>query len=134
MLAIDGERCLLGRQSRFGAGMWSCLAGFVEPGETIEQAVRRETLEEAGIRCGTVTYFASQPWPFPMSLMIGCHAQALASDIKVDRSELEDARWFSREEATAMLRRQHPGGLTTPPPFAIAHHIIRAWVERTSVA
>jgi NAD+ diphosphatase len=134
MLAIDGERCLLGRQSRFGAGMWSCLAGFVEPGETIEQAVRRETLEEAGIPCGTVTYFASQPWPFPMSLMIGCHAQALASDIKVDRSELEDARWFSREEATAMLRRQHPGGLTTPPPFAIAHHIIRAWVEGTSAA
>ena len=75
MLAVDGERCLLGRQGRFGAGMWSCLAGFVEPGETIEQAVRRETLEEAGIPCGAVTYFASQPWPFPMSLMIGCHAQ-----------------------------------------------------------
>ena len=133
MLAVDGERCLLGRQGRFGAGMWSCLAGFVEPGETIEQAVRRETLEEAGIPCGAVTYFASQPWPFPMSLMIGCHAQALASDITVDRSELEDARWFSREEAAAMLRREHPGGLTTPPPFAIAHHIIRAWVEPDSV-
>jgi NAD+ diphosphatase len=130
MLAIDGERCLLGRQRRFGTGMWSCLAGFVEPGETIEEAVRRETLEEAGIPCGAVTYFASQPWPFPMSLMIGCHVQALGSEIKVDRSELEDARWFSREEASAMLRRQHPGGLTTPLPFAIAYHIIRAWVER----
>jgi len=134
MLAIDGDRCLLGRQRRFGTGMWSCLAGFVEPGETIEQAVRRETLEEAGIPCGTVTYFASQPWPFPMSLMIGCHAQALANEIKVDRSELEDARWFPREEAAAMLTRQHPQGLTTPPPFAIAHHIIRAWVEGDVVA
>ena len=81
MLAIDGNNCLLGRQRRFGAGMWSCLAGFVEPGETIEQAVRRETLEEAGIPCGTVRYFASQPWPFPMSLMIGCHAEALANNI-----------------------------------------------------
>jgi NAD+ diphosphatase len=129
MLAVNGDHCLLGRQRRFGAGMWSCLAGFVEPGETIEQAVRRETLEEAGIPCGHVTYFASQPWPFPMSLMIGCHAQALATEIKVDRSELEDARWFHREEAAAMLMRQHPGGLSTPPPFAIAHHIIRAWVE-----
>src|SRR5262245_8713623 len=129
MLAVNGAHCLLGRQRRFGACMWSCLAGFVEPGETIEQAVRRETLEEAGIPCGHVTYFASQPWPFPMSLMIGCHAQALATEIKVDRSELEDARWFPREEAAAMLTRQHPDGLSTPPPFAIAHHIIRAWVE-----
>jgi NAD+ diphosphatase len=129
MLAIDGNNCLLGRQRRFGAGMWSCLAGFVEPGETIEQAVRRETLEEAGIPCGTVSYFASQPWPFPMSLMIGCHAQALANNIKVDHNELEDARWFPREEAAAMLARQHPEGLSTPPPFAIAYHIIRAWVE-----
>jgi NAD+ diphosphatase len=91
--------------------------------------VRRETLEEAGIPCGTVRYFASQPWPFPMSLMIGCHAQALANKIKVDLSELEDARWFPREEAAAMLARQHPEGLSTPPPFAIAYHIIRAWVE-----
>jgi NAD+ diphosphatase len=129
MLAIDGERCLLGRQSRFAPGMWSCLAGFVEPGETIEEAARRETLEEAGIVCGEVRYFASQPWPFPSSLMIGCHAQALSRDITVDREELEDARWFSRAEAAAMLRKEHPDGLFTPPPVAIAHHIIRAWVE-----
>jgi NAD+ diphosphatase len=129
MLAIDHDRCLLGRQARFGTGMWSCLAGFVEPGETIEEAVRRETLEEAGIVCGKVRYFASQPWPFPMSLMIGCHAQALSSEITVDTSELEDARWFSRAEAAAMLTRKHEAGLSTPPPVAIAHHIIRAWVE-----
>jgi NAD+ diphosphatase len=129
MLAIHGERCLLGRQSRFPKDMWSCLAGFVEPGETIEDAVRRETLEEAGIVCGHVVYFASQPWPFPMSLMIGCHAQALTTDLKVDRSELEDARWFARDEVAAMVLRRHPDGLTATHPFAIAHHIIRAWLD-----
>lgn len=130
MLAVRGERCLLGRQPRFVPGMWSCLAGFVEPGETIEEAARRETLEEAGIHCGKVRYFASQPWPFPSSLMIGCHAEAISEQIVVDRDELEDARWFSRDEAAAMLMRTHPEGLGTPPPVAIAHHIIRAWVER----
>ncbi len=129
MLAVRGDLCLLGRQSRFGTGMWSCLAGFVEPGETIEDAARRETLEEAGIVCGRVRYFASQPWPFPSSLMIGCHAEAISSEITVDYNELEDARWFTRDEAAAMLARRHESGLSTPPPVAIAHHIIRAWVE-----
>jgi NAD+ diphosphatase len=129
MLAIAGERCLLGRQSRFAPGMWSCLAGFVEPGESIEDAVRREIREEAGIACGRVNYFASQPWPFPSSLMIGCHTQALSHEIVVDRDELEDARWFDRDEVAAMLLRRHRDGLTTPPPVAIAHHIIRAWLE-----
>jgi NAD+ diphosphatase len=129
MLAIDGERCLLGRSPRFAPTMWSCLAGFVEPGEAIEDAVRRETREEAGIACGRVVYFGSQPWPFPSSLMIGCHAQALTRDIVVDRQELEDARWFSKQEIATMLMRKHPDGLTTPPPVAIAHHIIRAWLE-----
>jgi len=132
MLAVTGDRCLLGRSGRFAASMWSCLAGFVEPGEAIEDAVRRETLEEAGIRCGRVTYFRSQPWPFPMSLMIGCHAEALNDDITVDRNELEDARWLTRDEVALMLMRRHPDGLTTPPPVAIAHHIIRAWVEAES--
>jgi NAD+ diphosphatase len=129
MLAVKGEHCLLGRSARFASAMWSCLAGFVEPGENIEEAVRREVAEEAGIVCGRVTYFASQPWPFPMSLMIGCHAEALNTDIKVDKSELEGARWFDREEVALMLMRRHPDGLGTPPPVAIAHHIIRAWVE-----
>jgi NAD+ diphosphatase len=133
MLAIAGERCLLGRQARFAPGMWSCLAGFVEPGESIEDAVRREVREESGIVCGRVGYFASQPWPFPSSLMIGCHTEALSNDIVVDRDELEDARWFDRDEVTAMLLRQHRDGLTTPPPVAIAHHIIRAWVENEFV-
>jgi NAD+ diphosphatase len=129
MLAIDGDNCLLGRSPRFAPTMWSCLAGFIEPGESIEDAVHRETLEEAGIVCGRVKYFASQPWPFPSSLMIGCHAEAVTRDIVVDRTELEDARWFSKDEVTAMLLRRHPDGLTTPPPVAIAHHIVRAWVE-----
>jgi NAD+ diphosphatase len=113
--------------------MWSCLAGFVEPGESIEDAVRRETREEAGIVCGRINYFASQPWPFPSSLMIGCHAEALSHDIVVDRDELEDARWFDRDEVATMLLRQHRDGLVTPPPVAIAHHIIRAWVENEGV-
>jgi NAD+ diphosphatase len=109
--------------------MWSCLAGFVEPGETFEAAVRREVMEEAGIVCGEVKYYAAQPWPFPMSLMTGFHARATSSEIKVDKSELEDARWFTRAECAAMLMRTHHDGLSTPPPIAIAHHIIRAWVE-----
>jgi NAD+ diphosphatase len=129
MLAVSGEQCLLGRSPRFLPTMWSCLAGFIEPGEAIEDAVRRETREEAGITCGRVVYFHSQPWPFPSSLMIGCHAEALTSDIVVDRAELEDARWFSKAEVESMLLRRHPQGLTTPPPVAIAHHLIRAWVE-----
>jgi NAD+ diphosphatase len=129
MLTIDGDRCLLGRAGRFVANMWSCLAGFIEPGESIEDAVRRETLEEAGIVCGEVKYFRSQPWPFPMSLMIGCHARAESSSITVDRTELEDARWFTREETALMFLGRHPEGVSIPPPIAIAHHIIRAWVE-----
>jgi NAD+ diphosphatase len=129
MLAVRGERCLLGRSPRFVANFWSCLAGFVEPGESIDDAVRRETFEEAGIRCGRVTFFASQPWPFPMSLMIGCHVEALSTEIVMDAVELSDVRWFDREEVALLLLRKHPDGLVTPPPVAIAHHIIRAWVE-----
>jgi len=129
MLPIAGERCVLGRSPRFAPTMWSCLAGFAEPGESIEEAVRREVLEEVGIAIGRVKYFASQPWPFPSSIMIGCHAEALSDTVVVDREELEDARWFERDELAAMLRREHAGGLTTPPPVAIAHHIIRSYVE-----
>jgi NAD+ diphosphatase len=129
MLVIAGERCVLGRSQRFAPTMWSCLAGFIEPGETIEEAVRREVLEEVGIACGRVTYFTSQPWPFPMSLMIGCYAQALGEKLVVDHGELEDARWFEREELALMLLRKHPAGLTATLPHAIAHHIIRRYIE-----
>ena len=129
MLPIAGERCVLGRSPRFAASMWSCLAGFIEPGETIEEAVRREVREEVGVVCGRVNYFASQPWPFPTSLMIGCHAEAVSEEIVVDRSELEDARWFDRAELALMLLRKHPQGLTATLPHAIAHHIIRRYIE-----
>jgi NAD+ diphosphatase len=130
MLPIAGERCVLGRSPRFPPTMWSCLAGFCEPGESIEEAVRREVAEEVGIVCADVKYFASQPWPFPSSLMIGCHAQAVSDEIVIDPDEIEAARWFDRAELKLMLARAHPQQLTTPPPIAIAHHIIRDFIER----
>jgi NAD+ diphosphatase len=123
-----GERCLLARQPRFPPGMYSAIAGFVEPGETIEAAVRRETFEETGLGVGRVDYVASQPWPFPSSLMIGCMAEALDDAITLDITELEDARWFSRDEARAMLERRHPDGLTSATPIAIASTLLKAWL------
>jgi len=129
MLTAAGDRCLMGRQPHFAPGMWSCLAGFIEPGETLEDAVRRETLEEAGIRTGRVRYQLCQPWPFPMSLMLGCHAEALDHDITMDPKELEAARWFSADEVARMIARTHPDGLFVPAPVAIAHHLLRGFVE-----
>jgi NAD+ diphosphatase len=129
MLVTSGEKGLLGRQKQFPTGMYSCLAGFVEAAETIEDAVRREIREESGIDCTDVGYYMTQPWPYPSSLMIGCTARALNEDIVVDRTELEDARWFTRDEARLMLTRQHPEGLAGPHPFAIAHHLVGRWVH-----
>ncbi|MEQ9244782.1 MAG: NAD(+) diphosphatase, partial [Nitratireductor sp.] len=128
MLAVRGEQCLLGRSPHFAPGMVSCLAGFVEPGETIEAAVRRETREEAGIAVGAVAYHASQPWPFPYSLMIGCYGQAESEAITMDENELEDCRWFSRDEVRLMLEDRHPDGHRVPPRGAIANRLIRDWV------
>jgi NAD+ diphosphatase len=129
MLVTHDDKCLLGRAPRFPPGMYSCLAGFVEAAETIEDAVRREVLEEAGIRCTDVNYYMTQPWPYPSSLMIGCTARATNEDIVVDRTELEDARWFDRDESRLMLARKHPDGLAGPHPFAIAHHLLGRWVH-----
>ena len=129
MLAVTKDKCLMGRGAHFAPGMYSSLAGFIEPGETIEAAVRRETLEEAGIRLGRVVYHASQPWPFPYSLMIGCFGEALNEDIHRGEAELEDCRWFSRDEVLSMLEKRHPDGIGVPPPGAIAHHLIRYWAE-----
>jgi len=129
MLAVDGERCLLGRQTRFPKNMYSALAGFLEPGETIEEAVKREIHEESGIVCDEVRYVASQPWPFPSSLMIGCLARAATREIVLDRHELEDARWFTREEVRAMFEKRHPDGLFAPMRMAIAHHLLKFWLE-----
>jgi NAD+ diphosphatase len=131
MMVVRDDKCLLARGAHFGTGMYSCLAGFIEPGETIENAVRRETMEETNLPVGRVLYHASQPWPFPYSLMIGCHAEALSDDYTLDRAELEDGRWFGREEVMTMMNRTHPDGLTTPPGGAIAAHLIRSWVEAT---
>jgi NAD+ diphosphatase len=129
MLNVTRERCLMGRGPHFAPGMYSALAGFIEPGETIEGAVRRETFEEAGIRVGRVAYHASQPWPFPYSLMIGCFGEALNEDISFDGTELEDCRWFTRSEIRAILAGDKSSGIFVPPKAAIAHHLIRAWAE-----
>jgi NAD+ diphosphatase len=129
MLVSSGDKALLGRQKQFMPGMYSCLAGFVEAAETIEDAVRREIFEESGIRVTDVNYYMTQPWPYPSSLMIGCTARATNEDIVVDRTELEDARWFDRAELTLMHKRQHPDGLFAAHPFAIAHHLIGQWLH-----
>jgi NAD+ diphosphatase len=124
----DGESCLLGRSGRFQANMFSTLAGFVEPGEDIEHAVRREVKEEAGIDVGEVAFHSAQPWPFPHSLMIGCIAKALGSELVIDPDELVEARWYSREEARSMLDGTHPGGLFGPGRQAIARALITSFV------
>lgn len=128
MLVSDGERALLGRQARFAPGTYSCLAGFMEPGETVENAVRREVFEEAGITVGAVRYFASQPWPFVSSLMIGCHAQATSRDIDFDAEELEDCRWVTRGELERMVRNADPHGRTVADSSAIARKLIDHWL------
>ncbi len=129
MLAIDGERCLLGRSHHWNEGMYSALAGFVEPGETFEAAVRREIGEEAGINIGKVQYQANQPWPFPHTLMIGCFAEAISSDIVIDEKELDDCRWFKRDEILLSLENPKDAGFFVPPKMAIAHHLIEYWAK-----
>ena len=129
MLAVDADHCLLGRQRRFPKGLYSALAGFVEPGETFEEAVRREILEESGVVCDRVRYVASQPWPFPSSLMVGCLARATTHALSLDDQELEDARWFDRDEMRALFEKRHPAGLIAPHRMAIAHHLIRFWLD-----
>jgi NAD+ diphosphatase len=129
MLTVDGDKALLGRSPKFPPGWYSTLAGFVEPGETIEDAVRRETFEEAGIVSGRVTLMANQPWPFPASLMIGAYVEAKSTAITIDHEELEDCRWFSRAEIRQMMAGEHPEGLGVPAKMSIASHLIRHFVE-----
>ncbi|XP_029961426.1 peroxisomal NADH pyrophosphatase NUDT12-like [Salarias fasciatus] len=130
MLVIhpDGQQCLLGRKKMFPAGMFSCLAGFVEPGETLEEAVRRETQEESGVKVGRVQYVSCQPWPMPSSLMIGCLAIAVTTDIRVDENEIEEARWFSRQQVMDSLLDGAQRVLTVPPRQTIAHQLIKHWI------
>ncbi len=129
MLIVHGDECLLGRDANYNQGQYSTLAGFVDQGETIEEAVRREIKEETRIDVGAVSYHTSQPWPFPSTLMIGCHGEALNYDIHIDDHEIEHARWFSRNEVRSMFDNTHRDGLIVPHKYAIAHHLIRYFVE-----
>ncbi|MCE7795323.1 NAD(+) diphosphatase [Sphingobium sufflavum] len=129
MLAEHEGRVLVGRQARFAAGQYSALAGFVEPGETVEEAVSRELWEEAGVRTTAVRYVMSQPWPFPSSLMIACIAPVESGEITLDTTELEDAMWVDKAGVRAGLARAEGAPFLAPFPVAIAHHLLRAWVE-----
>ena len=129
MLVTDGDRCLLAHEHRYGDKMFSALAGFIEPGEDIEHAVRREVHEETNIRVGEVKYHASQPWPFPHSLMIGCIGRAETTEITIDSGEIAEARRFTRADARLMLERRHPQGLNVPGKHAIANVLITSFVD-----
>jgi NAD+ diphosphatase len=131
VLVENGGNLLLGRQARYPPRSYSALAGFIEPGESIEEGVAREMFEEAGVRVREVSYIASQPWPFPSQLMIGCHAVTDDTELTVDRAELEDARWFTRAEvAEAMELGQDSTSFVAPMRQAIAHHMLQWWLER----
>ncbi|XP_070783370.1 NAD(P)H pyrophosphatase NUDT13, mitochondrial [Enoplosus armatus] len=139
VLVSDGKRCLLGRQSSFPWGMYSALAGFCDMGETLEETLSREVAEEVGLEVLSISYSSSQHWPFPhSSFMLGCHASVSPAhtQLNVDHTELEDARWFSLEEITSALqvktppRRGDPPVLWLPPKHAIANRLITEWTDR----
>ena len=128
MLVHDGnERCLLGRQAAWPQGMHSTLAGFVEPGESLEEAVAREVFEETHVTLSRVTYHSSQPWPFPASLMLGFHAEAKTTDIIVDTSELEAARWY---EKSWLLQHEDDEAFRLPRKDSIARRLLEDWLRR----
>lgn len=124
LITDEDDRALLGRQPSWPEGRWSTLAGFVEPGETLEDAVRREVFEEAGVVVGEVNYSASQPWPLPASLMLGFTGRATSTEINVDGEEIQAARWFSREDA---LKGAEDGSLIIPPGISISRALITGW-------
>ena len=128
MLAEFGDKVLMGRGPGWPPGRYSALAGFLEPGESLEEAVARETYEEAGVRVRDVRYIASQPWPFPSSLMMAAIGVADDDTLTIDTHELEDAIWVSRDEVRAVLAGE-PGPFVAPPPYAIAFNLLTAWME-----
>ena len=128
MLPLFDGKCLIGRNARFPGGLYSAFAGFVESGETMEEAVRRELMEEVNLPVGAITYHRSQPWPFPSSLMLGCYAQALSPDFRIDGTEIADARWLTKDEARQRLAGAIEDEMKMPSVIAIAHHLIRDWV------
>lgn len=134
MIAEHGGRALLGRQPSWPEGRYSALAGFLEVGESIEEAVAREVLEEAGVRVTGVRYVASQPWPFPSSLMIACIGTAESDALTLDTHELEDARWFTRDAVRRALAGDPDAGFLVPPPYAIAHTLLRHWADGEDAA
>ncbi len=129
MLPVFGDQCLVGRNVRFADNMFSAFAGFVEPGETMEEAVRREVKEETGLSVGDVRYQRSQPWPFPSALMLGCYAHALSQDVVIDGAEIAEARWLTKTQARSWVADGMLDGMKISPPIAIAHHLIKEWVE-----
>ncbi len=129
MLITHEGRCLLGHELRFPDKLYSTLAGFVEAGDDIEHAVRREVKEETGVDVGAVHYVASQPWPFPHQLMIGCCGEALTDHITIDPKEIVDARWFDRDEVASMMAFRHPDGLFAPPSISMAHVLLRGFLD-----
>jgi NAD+ diphosphatase len=129
MLVNDGERALLGRQASWPEGRYSALAGFVEPGESLEEAVAREVREEASVEVRDVTYRSSQPWPFPASLMLGFHARHAGGEADIGDGELAQVRWFERDELAAIARGEVEG-MNVPPPLAIARRLIDEWLSQ----
>jgi NAD+ diphosphatase len=124
MVVTDGDRALLGRQESWPEGRYSTLAGFVDPGESLEEAVVREVLEETGVRVTDVSYFGNQPWPFPQSLMVGFFARAVSTEISVDGAEISDARWFTRQQ---MKEEAEAGTLVLPGGISISRSLVEAW-------
>jgi len=131
VISQNGRKCLLGRKRGWPKRMFSCLAGFMEPGESVEDAVKRETLEESGVTVSNVCYHSSQPWPFPGSLMIGCQATAQTEDIVVNEEEMDDVRWFDHVTVTRALKGMSEE-LILGPKQTIAHQLIKHWVENST--
>ena len=129
MLPLLGEECLVGRSPRFAEGMYSAFAGFMEPGETLEEAVKRELQEEVSLWVSSVRYHASQPWPFPSSLMLGCYAEARTKDFRIDAQEIEQARWMTKSEVRARLAGEMEDGIKLPGTIAIARTLLADWAR-----